>query len=71
MTIYLIMIELLTIAVLFTYFLFLYLISRITKGNEDNETFFLGKRKSPWYIVAYGMIGVSLSELLFICSWMG
>ena len=39
-TIYLIMIELLTIAVLFTYFLFLYLISRITKGNEDNDTFF-------------------------------
>ena len=66
MTIYLIMIELLTIAVLFTYFLFLYLISRITKGNEDNETFFLGKRKSPWYIVAYGMIGVSLSGITFL-----
>ncbi len=60
------MIELLTILVLFSYFLFLYIISRLTKGNEDNETFFIGKRKSPWYIVAYGMIGVSLSGITFL-----
>ena len=65
-TIFLIMIELLTILVLFSYFLFLYIISRLTKGNEDNETFFIGKRKSPWYIVAYGMIGVSLSGITFL-----
>ena len=65
-TIFLIMTELLTILVLFIYFLFLYLISRLTKGNEDNDTFFLGKRKSPWFIVAYGMIGVSLSGITFL-----
>ena len=65
-TIYLIMTELLTIIVLSVYFLFLYIISKVTKGNEDNDTFFLGKRKSPWFIVAYGMIGVSLSGITFL-----
>ena len=58
------MAELLTLIVLVFYFSFLYLISKWTKGNEDNDTFFLGQRKSPWYIVAYGMIGVSLSNFL-------
>ena len=60
------MTELLTILVLVFYFSFLYLISKWTKGNEDNDTFFLGKRNSPWYIVAYGMIGVSLSGITFL-----
>ena len=60
------MAELLTLIVLVFYFSFLYLISTWTKGNEDNDTFFLGQRKSPWYIVAYGMIGVSLSGITFL-----
>jgi len=60
------MIELLTVLILIIYFSFLYLISRFTKGNEDNDTFFLAKRKSPWFIVAYGMIGVSLSGITFL-----
>ena len=60
------MVELLTVLILVFYFSFLYLISKLTKGNEDNDTFFLGKRKSPWYIVAYGMIGVSLSGITFL-----
>ncbi len=60
------MTELLTILVLVFYFSFLYLISKWTKGNEDNDTFFLGKRNSPWYIVAYGMVGVSLSGITFL-----
>ena len=60
------MVELLTVLILVFYFTFLYLISKLTKGNEDNDTFFLGKRKSPWYIVAYGMIGVSLSGITFL-----
>ena len=58
--------ELLTFLILGFYFSFLYLISKWTKGNEDNDTFFLGQRKSPWYIVAYGMIGVSLSGITFL-----
>ncbi|MEC8538034.1 MAG: sodium:solute symporter [Bacteroidota bacterium] len=44
----------------------MFLISKWTKGNEDNDTFFLGKRSSPWYIVAYGMVGVSLSGITFL-----
>ena len=60
------MTQLLTLLVFVFYFSFLYQISKWTKGNEDNETFFLGKRKSPWYIVAYGMVGVSLSGITFL-----
>ena len=60
------MTELLTILILVFYFSFLFLISKWTKGNEDNDTFFLGKRNSPWYIVAYGMVGVSLSGITFL-----
>lgn len=44
----------------------LFLISFITAGKGSNETFFLGNRKSPWFVVAYGMIGASLSGVTFI-----
>ena len=60
------MTELLTILIIVLYFSFLFLISKWTKGSEDNDTFFLGKRSSPWYIVAYGMVGVSLSGITFL-----
>ena len=49
-----------------TYFLFLYLISFLTGKNDANESFFLGNKSSPWYIVAFGMIGTSLSGVTFI-----
>ena len=48
------------------YFLFLSLISWYTGKNDSNESFFLGNRSSPWYIVAFGMIGTSLSGVTFI-----
>ena len=48
------------------YFLFLSLISWYTGKNDSNETFYLGNRSSPWYIVAFGMIGTSLSGVTFI-----
>ena len=48
------------------YFLVLLLISFVTAKRGDNDTFFLGNRKSPWYIVAFGMIGASLSGVTFI-----
>ncbi len=54
------------IAVLFAYFALLIFISRITSDDEGNESFFVGKRQSPWYIVAFGMIGASLSGVTFI-----
>ena len=48
------------------YFSLLFLISYFTGKNDSNETFFLGNRNSPWYIVAYGMIGTTLSGITFI-----
>ena len=48
------------------YFTALLIISAITGKTASNTTFFLGNRKSPWYIVAFGMIGASLSGVTFI-----
>ena len=52
--------------VIATYFIILFLISNLTKGKENNSTFFTGDKESPWYIVAFGMIGASLSGITFI-----
>jgi len=41
-------------------------VSWITSRKSDNESFFVGNRVSPWYVVAYGMIGASLSGVTFI-----
>lgn len=48
------------------YFLLLIAVSYFTSGKADNSTFFLGNRQSPWYIVAFGMVGASLSGVTFI-----
>jgi len=56
----------LILSVLTAYFALLIIISNITSKNSDNESFFIGKRQSPWYIVAFGMIGASLSGVTFI-----
>ena len=48
------------------YFLVLSTISWSTGKNDTNESFFLGNKSSPWYIVAFGMIGTSLSGVTFI-----
>lgn len=48
------------------YFLTLIFISWITGKKSDNNTFFKANRQSPWYIVAFGMIGASLSGVTFI-----
>lgn len=55
------------------YFLILIVISYFTGRKSDNSSFFLGERKSPWYVVAYGMIGASLSGVTFISvpGWVG
>ncbi len=45
----------------------LFFISRLTiRKKSNNETYFLGNRNSPWYVVAYGMIGASLSGVTFM-----
>lgn len=48
------------------YFLILISISYFTSKNATNETFFTGNRQSPWFVVAFGMIGASLSGVTFI-----
>ncbi len=55
------------------YFAVLLVIAWITGRNADNAGFFVGNRKSPWYIVSFGMIGASLSGVTFISvpGWVG
>ena len=48
------------------YFLLLCIISRVMGGKGDNDTFFRGNRKSPWWAVAFGMIGASISGVSFV-----
>jgi len=44
----------------------LFIIAWRTARKPNNETYFIGNRASPWYVVAYGMIGASLSGVTFI-----
>lgn len=55
------------------YTVLLFVISWFTSRKSGNEAFFLGNRKSPWFVVAYGMIGASLSGVTFISvpGWVG
>lgn len=48
------------------YFGLLLLVARLTGRNADNDAFFRGNRRSPWYIVSFGMIGASLSGVTFV-----
>ena len=48
------------------YFLLLILISYFTGKNDSNADFFKAGKQSPWYLVAFGMIGASLSGVTFI-----
>ena len=52
--------------VIIAYFSGLFIISRYTKGKDDNATFFSANKESPWYLVAFGMVGASLSGITFI-----
>jgi solute:Na+ symporter, SSS family len=54
------------ILVILLYFGALITISFITGKDDSNEAFFKAKKQSPWYIVAFGMIGASLSGVTFI-----
>lgn len=54
------------IIIILIYFGLLLLISHFTSKKSDNQTFFLANRQSPWYIVAIGMIGASISGVTFV-----
>lgn len=48
------------------YFLILIGIAYWTGKDDTNESFFTANRNSPWYLVAFGMVGASLSGVTFI-----
>ncbi|TAH42990.1 MAG: sodium:solute symporter [Bacteroidetes bacterium] len=55
------------------YSILLFVVVWYTSRNADNESFFIGNKSSKWYIVAYGMIGASLSGVTFMSvpGWVG
>lgn len=55
------------------YSVVLFAITIITAKGADNESFYVGNKSSPWYIIAYGMIGASLSGVTFMSvpGWVG
>lgn len=54
------------LAIILGYFGILILISFLTSRGSTDKSFFTGDRNSPWYIVAFGMIGATLSGITFI-----
>ena len=56
----------LVLGIVIGYFLILIGISLLTSRKADSQTFFTGNRKSPWYLVAFGMVGATLSGVTFI-----
>jgi SSS family transporter len=56
----------LVLIVITSYFVLLFLISWYTSRDISKDTFFTGDRQSPWFLVAFGMIGASLSGVTFI-----
>ena len=51
---------------IFIYFGLLMLVAKLTSKKANNDAFFRGNRKSPWYVVAFGMVGASLSGVTFV-----
>jgi Na+/proline symporter len=56
----------LIVITVFAYFVILFFISRFTTKQTDNNTFYRGNQRSPWYMVAFGMIGASISGITFV-----
>jgi len=56
----------LVLTVIGIYFAGLFAISYFTTRNIDNQSFYLGNRRSPWYIIAIAMIGTSISGVTFV-----
>ncbi len=56
----------LVFSVIAFYFVLLMVISYFTSRNRSDDSFFTGDRQSPWYLVAFGMIGAGLSGVTFV-----
>lgn len=58
--------EIITIVTILGYFLLLLLVSHLTARDSSNDSFFRAGRRSPWFLVAFGMIGTSVSGVSFV-----
>lgn len=56
----------LLLSLVIVYFLGLLIVARRTSQHSNNESFFIGNRNSNWMLVAFGMIGTSLSGVTFV-----
>ena len=54
------------LATVLAYFAVLFLVSSIARRNVDNAAFFTGSRQSKWYMVAFAMIGASISGVTYV-----
>ena len=54
------------IAIVILYFCVLLAVSKWTGRRATNETFYRGDRRSPWFLVAFGMVGASISGITFV-----
>ena len=54
------------IVTVLAYFAILFMISRVTSGKADNVMFYRANGRAPWYMVAFGMVGASISGVTFV-----
>ncbi|MGB5263113.1 MAG: sodium:solute symporter, partial [Lutimonas sp.] len=57
---------LLIFLIIVAYFSVIMVISYLTSRKQSDETFFTGDRESPWFLVAFGMVGAALSGVTFV-----
>lgn len=57
---------LIVLAIISLYFVLLMTISYFTSRNRSDESYFTGDRQSPWFLVAFGMVGAGLSGVTFV-----
>jgi Na+/proline symporter len=58
--------QIILVSIIVAYFLLLLGVAYYTSRGSNNESFFVGNRSSKWWLVAFGMIGTSLSGMTFI-----
>lgn len=58
--------EIIAAITILAYFLILVVVSRLTSHDSTNDSFFRAGRQSPWFLVAFGMIGTSVSGVSFV-----
>lgn len=60
------MTPILILSIFIAYTLLLFIVTWVTSRKADSQSFFIGNKSSPWFVVAYGMIGASLSGVTFM-----